>query len=81
MFNVNFSIGIGVGMSSSPAAVYAAEISHPSLRGRLTLLSAMCTAIGMLFIYTLGYVIPVSGRAFVNLSYFTVVISIYHPTD
>jgi hypothetical protein len=49
-------------MSSSPAAVYSAEISHPSLRGRLTLLTALCTAIGMLFVYTLGYVIPVSSR-------------------
>lgn len=47
-------------MSSSPAAVYAAEISHPKLRGRLTLLSALCTALGMLFIYLLGYLIPVS---------------------
>lgn len=46
-------------MSSSPAAVYAAEISHPQLRGRLTLLSAFCTALGMLFIYLLGYLIPV----------------------
>lgn len=51
--------GVAVGMSSSPAAVYAAEISHPMLRGRLTLLSALCTAIGMLLIYLLGYLIPV----------------------
>jgi Sugar (and other) transporter len=50
-------------MSSSPAAVYAAEISHPSLRGRLTLLSALCTALGMLFIYLLGFLIPVSISA------------------
>lgn len=47
-------------MSSSPAAVYAAEIAHKSLRGRLTLLSALCTALGMLFIYLLGYLIPVN---------------------
>lgn len=52
--------GVAVGMSSSPAAVYAAEIAHPKLRGRLTLLSALCTALGMLFIYLLGYLIPVS---------------------
>lgn len=58
--NPERSPGIAVGMSSSPAAVYAAEISHPKLRGRLTLLSALCTAIGMLFIYLLGYLIPVS---------------------
>lgn len=47
-------------MSSSPASVYAAEISHPDLRGRLTALSALCTALGMLFVYLLGYSIPVS---------------------
>lgn len=46
-------------MSSSPATVYAAEISHPNLRGRLTLLSALCTALGMLFIYFVGYLLPV----------------------
>jgi Sugar (and other) transporter len=50
-------------MSSSPAAVYAAEISHPSLRGRLTLLSALCTALGMLFVYLLGFLLPVSISA------------------
>ncbi|XP_058818186.1 facilitated trehalose transporter Tret1-like isoform X1 [Topomyia yanbarensis] len=48
-------IGLAIGLSSSPASVYAAEISHPSLRGRLTLLTALCTGFGMLFIYTLGY--------------------------
>lgn len=53
-------IGIGIGMSGSPASVYSAEICHPDLRGRLTLLSTLCTALGMLFIYLLGYFIPVS---------------------
>lgn len=52
--------GVAVGMSSSPAAVYAGEISHPQLRGRLTLLSALCTALGMLFVYLLGYLLPVN---------------------
>ncbi|XP_049535263.1 uncharacterized protein LOC125950919 [Anopheles darlingi] len=49
-------IGIAIGLSSTPASVYAAEVAHPNLRGRLTLLTAFCTAIGMLCIYTLGYV-------------------------
>ncbi|XP_052899373.1 facilitated trehalose transporter Tret1-like [Anopheles moucheti] len=49
-------IGIAIGLSSTPASVYAAEVAHPNLRGRLTLLTAFCTAIGMLSIYTLGYV-------------------------
>uniref|UniRef100_A0A182P6F3 Major facilitator superfamily (MFS) profile domain-containing protein n=1 Tax=Anopheles epiroticus TaxID=199890 RepID=A0A182P6F3_9DIPT len=49
-------IGVAIGLSSTPASVYAAEVAHPNLRGRLTLLTAFCTAIGMLSIYTLGYV-------------------------
>lgn len=53
-------IGLAIGMSSSPASVYSAEICHPDLRGRLTLLTALCTGIGMLFVYLLGYFIPVT---------------------
>lgn len=53
--------GIAIGLSSTPASVYAAEVAHPNLRGRLTLLTAFCTAIGMLSIYTLGYVFKVGG--------------------
>lgn len=45
-------------MSSTPASVYSAEISHPKLRGRLTLLTALFTSLGMLSVYTLGYFIP-----------------------
>ncbi|XP_053693390.1 facilitated trehalose transporter Tret1-2 homolog isoform X2 [Sabethes cyaneus] len=55
-------IGIAIGLSSSPASVYAAEISHPNLRGRLTLLTALCTGVGMLFIYTLGYIFKDNWR-------------------
>lgn len=54
-----FVLGIGIGLSSSPASVYAAEICHPTIRGRLTILSSLFTAIGMLFVYTLGYFISV----------------------
>lgn len=53
-------VGLAIGLSSSPASVYAAEISHPNLRGRLTLLTALCTGIGMLAVYTLGYLFKVS---------------------
>ena len=60
IIHVWFISGVAIGMSSSPAAVYAAEISHPRLRGRLTILSSLCTALGMLFIYLLGYLIPVN---------------------
>ena len=51
-------LGLAIGLSSSPPSVYAAEISHPNLRGRLTLLTAFTTALGMLAIYILGYLIP-----------------------
>ncbi|XP_052866436.1 facilitated trehalose transporter Tret1-like [Anopheles cruzii] len=49
-------IGVAIGLSSTPASVYAAEVAHPSLRGRLTLLTACFTGIGMLMVYSLGYV-------------------------
>ncbi|XP_058060057.1 facilitated trehalose transporter Tret1-like [Anopheles bellator] len=55
-------IGIAIGLSSTPASVYAAEVAHPNLRGRLTLLTAFCTAIGMLSIYTLGYLFKSDWR-------------------
>lgn len=59
-------IGLAIGMSSSPASVYSAEICHPDLRGRLTLLTALCTGIGMLFVYLLGYFIPVRNFGFLK---------------
>lgn len=55
-----FIEGITIGLSSSPAAVYSAEIATPLLRGRLTLLTSMAIAIGILMIYILGYIFPVS---------------------
>lgn len=62
-FVCSLILGLAIGLSSSPAAVYAAEIAHPNLRGRLTLLTALCTGIGMLIIYSLGYIFKVSGAA------------------
>lgn len=55
-------IGIGIGMSSSPASVYSAEIAHPSLRGSLIMLSPLVISMGMLVIYTLGFFIPEDFR-------------------
>lgn len=52
-------IGISSGLSSSPCAIYTAEISHPSLRGRMSILSSLGIAVGILFIYIVGYFIPV----------------------
>uniref|UniRef100_A0A903XVV8 Major facilitator superfamily (MFS) profile domain-containing protein n=2 Tax=Anopheles gambiae TaxID=7165 RepID=A0A903XVV8_ANOGA len=55
-------IGIAIGLSSTPASVYAAEVAHPRLRGRLTLLTAGCTGIGMLLVYSLGYMFKEDWR-------------------
>ena len=61
-----FIEGITTGLSSSPAAVYSAEIATPKLRGRLTLLTSMAIAIGILMIYVLGYIFPVSLQKQLN---------------
>lgn len=61
-----FMIGIVTGLSSSPAAVYCAEISHPKLRGRLTLLTGLSISSGILLIYLLGYFIREDWR-FISL--------------
>lgn len=54
-------IGIGIGMTTAPVVMYVSEVCHPSLRGRMTLLSSpFFTAFGLLTIYFLGYLIPVS---------------------
>lgn len=54
-------IGIGIGMTTAPAVMYVSEVCHPKLRGRLTLFSSpFFTASGLLTIYFLGYLIPVS---------------------
>jgi MFS family permease len=54
-------IGIGIGMTTAPTVMYVSEVCHPKLRGRLTLLSSpFFTAFGLLTIYFLGYLIPVS---------------------
>lgn len=54
-----FIIGICIGLSSSPSAVYSAEIAHPSLRGRISVITSVTIGLGILVIYVLGYFIPV----------------------
>lgn len=54
-------VGLTIGMVTTPAVSYTAEISHPKIRGRLTVLSApFFVSFGSLIIYLLGYSIPVS---------------------
>ncbi|KAG5684150.1 hypothetical protein PVAND_013391 [Polypedilum vanderplanki] len=57
-----FLIGVTIGLSSSPAAVYSAEIASPKLRGRMTVLTSMAIAVGILMIYTLGFIFPDDWR-------------------
>lgn len=52
--------GVAGGLSSSPVTVYAAEIAHPKLRGRLTVLSSVSIAFGVLLIYFFGFIFQVS---------------------
>ena len=53
--------GFNIGMSTTPAVMYVSEICHPRLRGRMTLLSSpFFTAFGLLVIYFLGFLLPVS---------------------
>lgn len=60
-------IGLNIGMTTAPTVMFVSEICHPSLRGRLTILSSpFFTAIGLLTIYFLGYLIPVSLSLFEN---------------
>ncbi|XP_053666955.1 facilitated trehalose transporter Tret1-like [Anopheles marshallii] len=61
-------IGIAIGLSSTPASVYAAEVAHPRLRGRLTLLTALFTGVGMLLVYSLGYMFKEDWRYVCTIS-------------
>ncbi|XP_059619812.1 uncharacterized protein LOC132263835 [Phlebotomus argentipes] len=55
-------IGIVAGLSSSPSAVYSAEIASPRLRGRLTVFTSVSISSGALVIYVLGYFIKNDWR-------------------
>lgn len=62
-------IGFGIGMTTAPTVMYVSEVCHPKLRGRLTLLSSpFFTAFGLLMIYFLGYLIPVSPTVLLSHS-------------
>lgn len=53
--------GVAIGLASVPATVYAAEISAPKLRGIVVTWTSVAIAIGILVIYTLGYLLEVSS--------------------
>lgn len=52
-------VGITCGLASSPCSIYTAEISHPSIRGRMSIMTPLGISSGVLFIYAAGCFIPV----------------------
>ncbi|XP_052864142.1 facilitated trehalose transporter Tret1-2 homolog [Anopheles cruzii] len=69
-------IGVVIGLVSAPAAIYSAEIATSKLRGRLTVLTSLMIAVGILVIYSLSYVIPHDFRLVAALAAFICVISL-----
>lgn len=61
-------IGIVIGLVSAPAAIYSAEIATPRMRGRLTVLTSLMIAVGILLIYSMGYVVPHNFRLVAGLA-------------
>jgi MFS family permease len=58
-------IGVAIGMITPPAVMYSSEICNSKLRGGMTVLSTpFFTAVGMLTVYLLGYLFPVSFKVF-----------------
>uniref|UniRef100_A0A182ISD0 Major facilitator superfamily (MFS) profile domain-containing protein n=1 Tax=Anopheles atroparvus TaxID=41427 RepID=A0A182ISD0_ANOAO len=55
-------IGIVIGLVSAPASIYSAEIATPKMRGRLTVLTSLMIAVGILLIYSMGYAVPHNFR-------------------
>lgn len=52
--------GLAHGLAVGPCSVYAAEISHASIRGRALSLVTVLNTLGMLLVYILGFLMPVS---------------------
>lgn len=55
-----FFIGITCGVGTAPSGAYIGEISNPTIRGRLGLLTSISIATGITLMYILGYFIRVS---------------------
>jgi MFS family permease len=54
--------GLGVGMCATPANLYAGEICHPDLRGRLSVLTPLMFSVGTLVIFLIENAVDVSGK-------------------
>lgn len=52
--------GLAHGLAVGPCSVYAAEISHASIRGRALSMVTVISTLGLLLVYLLGYFMPVS---------------------
>lgn len=51
--------GIAYGLGVAPTIIYVAELSHASLRGRMSSMPSLLVAFAMLIVYWLGYMFPV----------------------
>lgn len=55
-------MGMASGMCTMPISVYAAETCHPKIRGSLTLGYSLTTAIGIMLMYVMGYILKANWR-------------------
>lgn len=67
---ISFILGIAAGLTSSPISVYAAEIAHQKLRGRLIVFTSIAISTGVLLIYFLGFIMQVCYISLMKLTYF-----------
>ena len=54
-------VGIALGLTAAPSLIYVSEISHVSIRGRMTMICGLMMAAALTFVYIMGYVMPVSN--------------------
>lgn len=57
-----FITGVATGLSSMPGTIYVAEISSVQMRAFLTTVIAITVAIGICYVYVLGYIFVVRFR-------------------
>ncbi|KAJ0172277.1 hypothetical protein K1T71_012250 [Dendrolimus kikuchii] len=67
LFFANALLGIGTGIMEAPSVTYVGEVSDSSIRGTLTTLTNLFTAMGIFIAYLLGTVLPWRQAALVAL--------------
>ncbi|XP_012270218.1 facilitated trehalose transporter Tret1-2 homolog isoform X2 [Orussus abietinus] len=54
--------GVAIGLASTPTTVYAAEIASPKLRSTMVTWTSVAIAIGILVVYTVGFIFEDNWR-------------------